>query len=495
MLKDLSFQAVFDAAADAMLLIDDSGCILLANPAAQQLFGYTVDEFNHTMIERLIVPRYRKQYHYHQALFFSNPVKRPMSVGNELVALDRNGKEILLDVSFSPVKVQQQVLILVIFNSANRRHEAEEALRASEERLRLAKQAAGLGIFDYDFKRNIVYWDKQMRKLWGEHSGKTVSYEEFVAMIHPEDRAARQAAIDYAMNPASNGEFKAEYRVINPNNGFEYWISAMGRVYFEAGIANRLVGITRDVTEQKNLQKKLQAQRDETENVFKQQVAARTASAIAHELNQPLAAISAYSEVLLHALHDNVSDSENLKRALEGSVEQAQRAGRSLHELLAFLQKSELVTERLDLNEIINEALEIVCNDGYQRFYPILYLEQNLPAVQGNYTQVQKVLVNLFRNAVEAMHAVDLPTLTITTAIQTSAESNLALVTVQDSGPGLDEAMSKRIFEPFFTTKPSGIGMGLDISRALIETNGGQLWVEPNAAAGAKFHFTLPLAL
>ncbi|PXW89680.1 PAS domain S-box-containing protein [Nitrosomonas sp. Nm84] len=493
-LKDLSFQVVFEAAADAMLVTEDSGDIVSINPSAQQLFGYAADELNGIAIETLIAPQYRKQYRYYQEFFFNEPVKRSMSVGNELVALDRNGKEILLEVSLSPIKVQHQLFILIRLNVAHERFEAEEALRISEERLRLAKQAAGLGILDYDCNRNIVYWDKQVRELWGGEHSETVSYEEFVAMIHPEDRAARQTAIDYAMDPTSNGEFRAEYRVINPSNNAERWISAMGRVYFENGCANRLVGVTRDVTEQKNAQKKLQAHRDEAENILKQQVAARTASAIAHELNQPLAAISAYSEVLLHALHNDTTNSDSLERALKGCVEQAQRAGRSLHELLAFLQKGELVTERLNLNDAINEALSILCNDGYEKFCAVLHLEKNLPAVQCNHTQVQKALLNLFRNAVEAMRAVNLPTLTIETAVQTVAGASVAIVTIQDSGPGLDQTTAKRIFEPFFTTKPTGIGMGLAISYALIEANGGQLWVDPDAKSGAKFHLTLPLA-
>lgn len=159
-----------------------------------------------------------------------------------------------------------------------------------------------------------------MRKLWGGHSDKAVSYEEFTAVIHPQDRAARRAAVDYALDPASNGEYKVEYRVIHPTSGVERWISSIGHVHFEVGRATRLVGVAQDVTEKINFQKKLQAQRDETENIFKQQVAARTASAIAHELNQPLAAISAYSEVALHALHNKANYPDNLKRALEGCV-------------------------------------------------------------------------------------------------------------------------------------------------------------------------------
>ncbi len=122
-------------------------------------------------------------------------------------------------------------------------------------------------------------------------------------------------------------------------------------------------------------------------------------------------------------------------------------------------------------------------------------MQQDLPAVEGNRTQILKVLVNLIRNAVEAMRVKDVPISTISISVQTLAETNMALVIVQDNGPGLNKDMAKRIFEPFFTTKSSGIGMGLAISRALIEANGGQLWLDPDSKTGAKFNFTLPFAL
>ena len=475
-----------------MLLVDDAGHIVLANLAVQLLFGYTEVEFYGRRVEMLIPARYRKQHQQYRKLFLRKPAKRSMGGGKALAALNRDGEEMMLDISLSPIKVQERVYVLTTFNVVDQRLQAEKALRASEERLRLAKQAASLGVFDYDYKRKIFYWDKQMRKLWGGHSDNAISYEQFIAVIHPQDRAVRQAAIDHALDPASNGEYKAEYRVIHPANGAERWISSIGKVHFEAGRATRLVGIAQDVTKQKNLEKKLKEQRDETEALFKQQVAARTASAIAHELNQPLAAISAYSEVALHALHDETIYPDSLKRALEGCVEQAQRAGRSLHELLAFLQKGEVKTEQLNLNDLINEALDIARNDGYGEFNPMVNLERDLPTVQANRAQLQKVLVNLIRNAVEAMRATDAPNLKIKILVQSLAKKNMALVIIQDSGPGLDQVMAERIFEPFFSTKPSGIGMGLAISRALIETNGGQLWVDPDAKPGARFCFTLP---
>ncbi len=493
-LRNLSFGALFDAVADAAIVIENTGHVVLMNLAAQQLFGYSENEFMGLAIEMLITPRYRKQYRYYQTLFFDKPAKLPMGIGNELVACDRSGQEILLDVSFSPIEVQQQLYVLITFTVSQQRLKVEDTLRVREECLRLAKQAAGFGIFDYDFKRGVVYWDKQMREFWGGYPGEVISYEGFVAMIHPADRAGRQAALDYAMNPASHGVYKAEYRVIDPLEKTERWIAVAGQVYFKAGSANRLVSVARDVTEQKIIPEKLRVSRNEAEDIPEQQVVARIASAIAHELNQPLTAISAYSEVVLQTLRNDSFDVKHLKNALQGCVEQTQRAGRGLHELIAFLQKSELATESLDLNDAIREALDAVVSDGFEKFRTRLKLEKDLTAVQCNRTQVHKALVNLFRNAAEAMRAADSPILTIITQIQVLSDKNRALVIVQDNGPGLDQAMAKRIFEPFFTTKQTGIGMGLAISRALIEANGGELWVEFDGGSGARFHFTLPFA-
>lgn len=494
-LTNLSFRTLFDAAVEAKLLVDAAGRIVLANPAAQLLFGYSEDELCEVTVEMLMPARYREQHRHYRALFLNNPEKRSMGDGKTLTALHRDGTEIILDISLSPIKTQGKLYVQISFIITDQRLKVEEALRSSEERLRLAKQAAGLGVFDCDCKNKVIYWDEQMRRLWGQDSDDSVTYDEFLSVIHPEDRAARKAAYNHAIDSSGNGEYSAEFRVIHATSGIEHWIATIGRVHFEAGLAKRLVGIARDVTEQKTLQKKLQEQRDETESLFQQQVATRTVSAIAHELNQPLTAISAYSEVVLHALSNQEMDLDKLKKALEGCVEQAQRAGRSMHELLAFLQKGEIKTEQLNLNDIINEALSIAHNDGYGGFHQVLNLQQDLPAVQGNRTQVQKVLVNLFRNAVEAMRLTNVPISTISISVQTLAETNMALVIVQDNGPGLDKDSVRHIFEPFFTTKPSGIGMGLAISRALVEANGGQLWLVPDAKVGAIFQFTLPFAL
>src|SRR5665647_1088741 len=500
------------------------------------------------------------------------------------------------------------------------RRQTEDALRISEERLQLSQRAAGLGIFDRDLTSGALYLDERARALWGLEPEADLTYEKFLARIHPEDRAATRAAVDRACDPTGNGDYHQDFRIIRPIDGIERWLSASGRVFFEAGHAVRHVGTLQDITESKQAKETLRKSRDQLktfiqqaplsiamfdrdmnylanssrwlvqhgrgyadligrnhyevhpdlpaewkvihqqvlagatlennedrwiqndgsthwlrwtalpwidenakiggiiitaeditaqkmmemevierrndlENLQKLQIAAHTASAIAHELNQPLAAISAYSEVALHALGSKTAGSETaLNRALKGCVEQAQRAGQSLHELLDFLQKSEVALQPLDLNDIVREALSMTQNDGFGGFRQVLELEHDLPPVLGNRIQVQKVLVNLIHNGVEAMREAGTPTFAITVKVQTTTGRNMARVTVQDSGPGLDFNTAKRIFEPFFTTKLGGIGLGLAISRSLIEAMRGQLWLDPDAGPGATFHFTLPFA-
>ncbi len=493
--QSLSFQLLFDTAAEAMLLVDAKGVVTLANPSAQQLFGYSSAEICGLTVESLMPERHRQHHHHLHAGYLEKPEKRAMGSGKALSALTKDGSEIVVDIGLSPMHADGKLFSLVTFYSTDRRRDAEESFKISEERLHLAKQAADLAVFDFDSNQNVLHWDEKMRELWGAETNEAITYKRFVTSIHPEDRAARQAALDTAIDPKGNGEYHAEYWVIHPNNQLERWVSAVGKMHFEDGVATRLVGVAWDVTERKMLEIKLQEQRAETESISQQMVAAHTASAIAHELNQPLAAISAYSEVALHALNAGTHYPDNLKRALEGCVEQAQRAGASLHELLAFLQKGDLVTERFDLNEAVKEALNIARGSGYGEFHPILQLEQAVPKVMGNRIQVQKILVNLLRNAIEAMRGSNLKSSAITIQVGTNLTTNMAHVTVQDNGPGLDAETAKRIFDPFFTTKLTGIGMGLAISRALIEANGGQLWLDPSTQVGATFHFTLPFAL
>ena len=249
----------------------------------------------------------------------------------------------------------------------------------------------------------------------------------------------------------------------------------------------------RDITERKRLEKEIMERREKMEELQKLQIAAQTAAAIAHELNQPLMAIASYSKATRILLQAEKPDLDEVRNTIAASEQQVLRVGDSIRDLLEFLSMKEFPSEAFDLNQEILDVLDTARSEHELQFRTILRLEKELPLVRANRNHIQKVLLNLLHNGIEAMQDAGVPLPSITVAVRTIKDSCLAQVTIQDNGPGIKKEDLQRMFEPFFTTKVSGIGMGLAISRSLIEANGGQLWIDPQERPGATFHFTLPL--
>ncbi|MGA8865170.1 MAG: PAS domain S-box protein [Gallionella sp.] len=260
------------------------------------------------------------------------------------------------------------------------------------------------------------------------------------------------------------------------------------------GSISHYVATAIDITEHKNLENENQQYRNTMNDLQKLQIASQTAAAIAHELSQPLLAIASYSGAASILLQAEKPDLDRIRHALEANERQAQRAGQSIRELLEYLSIKEFHADAFDLNKEILDVLDTARTEHEMQFHAILQLEPDLPPVLCNRVHMHKVLLNLLHNGIEAMHEAGTPAPSIAVTVRTMENKSFAQVTVQDNGPGIRNEDVQRLFEPFFTTKGKGIGMGLAISRSLIEMNGGQLWVEPQQGSGATFHFSLPLA-
>jgi PAS domain S-box-containing protein len=252
-------------------------------------------------------------------------------------------------------------------------------------------------------------------------------------------------------------------------------------------------GFIRDISERKQAQRAIQNAQAELARVSRLTTMGELAASIAHEVNQPLTAVNNNSNACLRLLANQNLQPDVLRRALEEIVADGTRASAIITRIRAFIKKVPAENNRLDVNEVIGEVL-VMMGHGFEENRILLQCElaQALPPVLGDRVQLQQVLLNLIMNGIEAMNEVtNRPrTLSVQSRID---ESGDVLIAVRDSGTGLGSE-SDSVFTPFFTTKTNGMGMGLPISRSLIEGLGGRLWARPNSPHGAVFSFTLPIS-
>jgi PAS domain S-box-containing protein len=251
------------------------------------------------------------------------------------------------------------------------------------------------------------------------------------------------------------------------------------------------LGIGKDITEWKSTQAALQEAQENLARVTRVVAMGELAAAIAHEVNQPLAAIVTNANFCLRELGGGAQKLEKLREAIAEIVSDGTRASAVISRIRALLKKASPDGVRLDINEVIQEVTTLLRNEiARNRVELQLDLAADLPLVLGDRVQLQQVLINLAINGIEAMHAVDDRPRRL--AIKSERHGDGVLVRVQDSGPGIAPELAVRIFEPFFTTKAEGTGMGLSISRSIIESHGGHLSLV-SASQGAMFQFTLPM--
>jgi two-component system, LuxR family, sensor kinase FixL len=486
------FALAIEKSTDSIMITTPDGVIEFANPAFCQASGYSPQE----LIGR--TPCMLQSGLTSPATYQS--LQQALTAGKtwhgEFINRHRNGCEYTDAAIISPLRqADGQITHYVsVQKNVTELKQANADLTLSENRVRLAQSVTGLGVYDRDLLNGTINWDERTREFFGVDANEKVTHALFLSAVHPEDRDSVQLAHDRALNPSGTGIYHAQYRIINLKDKCTHHIEADGKVFFEDGVPARLVGVVRDVTDRKRLELEIKSQRNAMRQLINQQIAAHTAAAIAHEINQPLASVSVYAETALRMLQEGHQMPGKLENTLKSIVDQAQRAGGTLHELLRFLHQSELAVEPIDLNEVVHDALIAAEENDCTPFKATVQVPPNLKPVLSNRLQLQKVLLNLLRNSAEAMSGSTSIKNEILIRIQTTPEGNMALTTIQDCGPGLGAELARKIFNPFFTTKDTGIGLGLVICRSLIEAQGGRLWVDEHADSGAVFHFTLPFA-
>src|SRR5882724_4564500 len=272
------------------------------------------------------------------------------------------------------------------------------------------------------------------------------------------------------------------------------WLQTVKRPIIDKdGSANQILGASTDVTERKQAESELQHNRQELAHVTRISTMGELAASLAHELNQPLTAILSNAQAAQRFMAANPADLEEVREILKDIVQDDSRASEVIQRMRGLVRKEEVAFVALDLGEIIRDVARLVHSDAALLNVDIaLELYPNLPTVQGDRVQLQQVVLNLLLNAFDAMK--DCPVNERRVVLQAEQDgARMTKVAVRDRGPGLRGDKLDKIFQPFYTTKRDGLGMGLSISRSIIEVHGGRLWAETNPDRGATFYFTVPV--
>jgi len=370
--------------------------------------------------------------------------------------------------------------------------ESEAGLHESEERMRLAIEAAGFGVLVRDFSRNEMWASDRWRALFGFSGTDRLEFDHVIQRIHPDDRDALHLVLERARS--GHGVYDAEFRAVLPS-GEVRWIGARGRVEFDgAGKPTLARSVSHDITGQKETEREAQNLRREIAHVGRVSMMGQLASALAHEINQPLGAILRNAEAAEVFLKDTSPDLEEIRAILVDIRKDDQRAGNVIDRMRGLLKRQDLNKRAVDVAELVGEVAALVRSDAAARHIKLeLAVAHNLPRVFGDLVHLQQVLLNLIVNGMDALEEANREDRRVS-VIATLDGSKTVEIAVSDSGPGIPADKLAHIFDPFFTTKANGMGMGLPISHTIIAAHGGRLWAENRNEGGASFRFTLPIA-
>jgi two-component system, LuxR family, sensor kinase FixL len=360
-------------------------------------------------------------------------------------------------------------------------------LRESRERMSLAATAAHLGFWEWDVVRDEIWATGDARTQLELDESKGVSFQGFLESLHPDDREPVRRTFLHALS--AGDEYEIEYRVLAENEGSRR-IAGRGRVELDArNTPLRVRGVAVDVTDRRNAEHALREAYAELDRVSRLTAMGEFAAALAHEILQPLTAIVLDAKSCLRALPETTPRSQDIRAGLQSVIEAGQRAAQVIHRNRELFRHQTVRSTPVDINAVIEEARTLAARRLADSVVTTtVALDEHLPAISGDRVELQQVLLNLIANAIDATESRPAKRIWI----RSSEDAGGVRVEVGDNGIGLGSVDMQRMFSLSYTTKPNGTGVGLSVSRAIVDAHGGRIWAESNPEGGASFYFTLP---
>jgi len=370
---------------------------------------------------------------------------------------------------------------------------AEIALRRSEAFLAEGQRLSQIGSFSWRVATDEVTWSEQLYRIYEFEIGVPVTLELIRTRVHPEDVSLleKMKMVDQARAGANDLEW--QYRLVMPDHSIKY-LHAVAQAARDKDGQLEYIAVVQDVTARRLSEEALDKARAQLAHVARVTSLGVLTASIAHELNQPLSGIITNGNTCLRMLAADPPDVDGAQETARRTIRDGNRASEVISRLRALFGRKDTTRESVDLNEATGEVIALSLSELQRnRVMVRTELANDLPPVMGDRVQLQQVILNLFLNASGAMSSVDERPRHLVIRTERD-EGDRVRLTVQDAGIGLDPDHVKDLFQPFYTTKRGGMGIGLSVSRSIVESHHGRLWATPNDGPGASFSFSIPCA-
>jgi PAS domain S-box-containing protein len=480
---------LFEQAPEAIAVLSTDDRIVRINKEFTHMFGYEPDEVLGRPLNDLIVP----EPDHRLSLEFTSRLKAGHRVEVETIRRRKDGSHVHVSLLAVPVikASGEQVANYAIYRDITERKRAEERLRESEARFQAMADTAPVLIWMTGTDGLCNYFNKP----WLEFTGRTMEQEVGLGWtqgVHPDDV---QGCFDGFL-PAfqERKPFGMEYRLRRADGEYRWVIESGIPRYTPGGEFAGYIGSNLDITERKRGEEERERLRQvqaDLAHINRVTTMGELTASLAHEIKQPIAAAVTDAGTCLKWLARDQPDIEEAREAVSRIIKDVNRASEITGRIRSLFKKGEPQRELVDVNEVIREMIALLSGEAGRYSISIhTELATDLPNIRGDRVQLQQVFMNLMLNAIDAMNEMNAAR-ELTIKSQRDPEEQL-LISVIDNGVGLPPQRADKIFEAFFTTKPQGTGMGLSISRSIIESHGGRLWAAANSERGATFQFTLP---
>lgn len=376
-----------------------------------------------------------------------------------------------------------------IASIAIQRTQGDAALQRSEAFLAKAQHLSSTGSFSWRVAPEEISWSAQLYRIFEFDSRETVTRERIYSRIHPDDIAELRKTMELARSDGA--EFEFEHRLLMPDRSVKY-LRMVASCSRDSQGQLIYIGAVQDVTQRQLSEDALVKAHLELTHVTRISSLGALTASIAHEVNQPLSGIVTNASTCLRMLASEPPNVEGARETARRTIRDGNRASEVITRLRAMFSKQHTGSESVDLNEATREVISLVQSE-LQRGRVIVRPEfsADLSPVVGDRVQLQQVILNLLLNAADAMSAVEDRPRHLFVRTQPEADERVRL-SVEDAGVGIQRENADRLFEAFYTTKQGGMGIGLAVSRSIIERHQGRLWMEPNNGPGATFAFSIP---